>query len=215
MISGSIVKLWQKLPERVRSDAELLIVIYPLRRAWSLSVSISLAVSLTVAVIRRVRLSWSLLLFILTHPPRQRACHDGLTVHTAMTTLYVSQSCQLGSPQRKTRASSSFFFFLFHTLAGVSVMFAEWATHCIGDWSWERGLSWLNLPVATVTDVLFNTRVGSSSGWTEYKLGSLSPGGRMHCQCSNKVLHMQAHPFTVGFNGSSVLFFLFHTLFIS
>lgn len=32
--------------------------------------------------------------FILTHLPQQTACHDGLTVHTAMTILYVSQSCQ-------------------------------------------------------------------------------------------------------------------------
>lgn len=40
----------------------------------------------------------------LIHPSKD-ACHDGLTVHTQMTTLYVSQSCQPSSPQRKTTAS--------------------------------------------------------------------------------------------------------------
>jgi len=42
--------------------------------------------------------------------------------------------------------------------------------------------------------------------WSDYKL---APGARMHCQCANRLLHMQAHPFTVGFDGSSVLFLLF------
>lgn len=148
------------------SVTELLIVIYPTRKAWSFSTSISVVVSLVVAAIWRVRLSRSLLLFILT----QRACHDGLTVHTASTILCVSKWCQPSSPRRKTTASF-FSSFLSLSQTRVSVMFSEWATLCmeqglgLGTW-----LSWLSLPVATVTDVLFNTRAGSGSGWSEYKL---------------------------------------------
>lgn len=46
----------------------------------------------------------------------------------------------------------------------VSVMFTVWATNCM-----KERLK-LSRPVATVTDVLFNTRAGSSSSWSEYKL---------------------------------------------
>lgn len=56
--------------------------------------------------------------------------------------------------------------------------------------------------------MLFNTRAGSTSSWSEYKLARCVPGGSIHRRC--KVRHMQAHIFMFEFN---VHFLLFHIFF--
>lgn len=95
----------------------------------------------------------------------------------------------------------------------VSVMFTVWPTNCMRQrLKLRMGLPWLSRPVATVTDVLFNTRAGSSYGWSEYKLARCLQEG----ECTaNVALHMQAHPFKIEFGASSVFFSLFHRLFVS
>lgn len=145
---------------------ELLIVIYPSRKAWSFSTSISVEMSPVVAGIWQVCLSRPVLLFILTHPRRQRACHHGLTLHTALNIQHVSRSCQPNSPRRKTTAS----FFSFSSTDRQecqSCLLTQCMRQGLGLGTWQY---WLCLPVATVTDVLFNTGAGSSFGWSENKL---------------------------------------------
>lgn len=46
-----------------------------------------------------------------------------------------------------------------------------WVSRCLsGDLEQGTSLSWLSVPVATWTDVLFNTTAGRNLGWSEYKL---------------------------------------------
>lgn len=75
------------------------------------------------------------------------------------------------------------------------------------------GLSWLSIPGATVTDVLFNTRAGSSSGWSEYKLAHCLQQGEC---CTNVGTKYICKPVLLQLDliGHSVILMLFHMLFI-
>lgn len=79
------------------------------------------------------------------------------------------------------------FFFPFHTQTRLSVMFTEWARQCMRQRLEQgTGLSWLCLPVATVTDVLFNTRAGRSSGWSGYKVAHCLQKGECTANVASK-----------------------------
>lgn len=117
----------------------LLIIIYN-KKAWSFSVSTSVVMlpSWLLAFDRSVYHGRFCFSSSLIHPSKD-ACHFGLTVHTEMTILHVSQSCQPGSPRRKTTAS--FFFFPFHTHRQEcqSCSLSGRDNACGRDWSGERG----------------------------------------------------------------------------
>ena len=77
----------------------------------------------------------------------------------------------------------------------------------LGTW-----LSWLSLPAATVTDVLFNTRAGSSSGWSEYKLAQCLLQGGCIASAATKYFTCKLIPSQSGLMGhlcSSCYFTLF------
>lgn len=89
-----------------------------------------------------------------------------------------------------------------HTQKRVSVMFTEWATHCTRQrLELGTGLSWLSLPVATVTDVLFNTRAGSRSGWSEYKLAHCLQKGECNASVETKYFTCKSIPLQLGLMG--------------
>lgn len=183
------------------SVTELLIVIYLLRKACRFSTLISVATSLMVAAIREHCPSFHPLFFIFESPSW---C---VTATAAITILYVSQSCQPSGPWRNTVVSFCLHKSVSHVLRVGDTLPERPCAGCR-----VQGLSWLSLPVAAVTDVLFNTKAGSSSGWSEYKLAQCLQEGES--TASVATIHMQALPFTVGCDGSAVLL-LFHTLSLS
>lgn len=138
------------------------------------------------------------------------ACHDGLAAHTAI--LYVSQS----RPPSEEQQQLFFPFWSTHRQECQSCSPSGRHTACPEKLELGTLPSWLSLPLATVTDVLFNTRAGGGLGWSEYKLAHCLQEGECTANVAAKYLtHVQAHPFTVGFDGSSAPSLLFHMLFIS
>lgn len=198
LVKEAFVKWLQKCKTAHYLTLNYLIqVVHPPWKTWSFSASISVIMSLSVTGIWLFFLSQALLLFML------------------------SQLSQVETPSwwSENSHSSTVCVTTTSTLRGTYIFFLHlsqtWVSHCLSrDPEQGTSLSWLSVPVATVTDVLFNTTAGGNRlEWIQTV--SLFPGGRMHRQCSSKVLHMQPHPFTVVPDESSVLCLLFHTLFIS
>lgn len=122
------------MPDKVFYVIELLIVIYPVKKAWSFSMSISVPhgcchlTGLSIMVSSAFHRHSSNLAKSLSWWSDSSRSNNYSICITIMSTRRPSE-------EDKTRS----FFFLFHTQARVSVMFAEWATHCFRDQRWERG----------------------------------------------------------------------------
>ena len=78
----------------------------------------------------------------------------------------------------------------------------------------SRGLSWLSLPVAIVTDVLFNTRAGSGSGWSEYKLAQWLQRGERGANVETKCCTWKPIPLQLCLMGHLRSSCYFHMLLI-
>lgn len=104
------------------------------------------------------------------------------------------------------RGRQQHLFFIFVSLPHIdnSVSHVRWVGDTLhGAEGLELGtwLSWLSLPVATVTDVLFNTRAGSSSGWSEYKLAHCLLEGECTANVATKYFTCILIPLQLGLMG--------------
>lgn len=174
-----------------------------------MKLSLAVVMSLWLLAFDRAVYHWPLFFFILARQPQQRVRHDGPTVHTTITTLCVTIMSTEQLSEKNNR--DIFFFSRPHTNKSVSHVRRMGNTLHerleLGTW-----LSWLSLPVATVTDVLFNTRAGSRSGWSEYKLAQCLLQGGCIANVATKYFTCKLIPLQSGLMGhlcSSCYFTLF------
>lgn len=142
--------------------------------------------SLSIAGIWRVRLSHTLVLFSLSWWPG--SSHSSTVCVPITSTL---------------RGTTAIFFFFWSTHRQECQSCSPSGRHTACPEKLELGTlpSWLSRPLATVTDVLFNTRAGGGLGWSEYKLAHCLQEGECTANVAAKYFTCKLIPLQLGLTG--------------